>query len=168
MLIKKIVAVVCMAAFTTSAFAMFCPNSFNTINIGDTIAQVTAQCGKPTFQKASTSSENQPQEWVYFVKMQPTDQATVKMTIGFDDKGLVTNMSVNGIGLTNSQICGGNTASVGATQSAIKAACGSPAYINQSNTPEAEAAVTKVMTLIYTGSPDVTLIFEDGVLKSRK
>jgi hypothetical protein len=165
-LLKTVVAGF-MILGSSSAFAMFCPNNFNAINIGDTIDQVQKQCGKASSQKASTSRDDQPQEWIYFVKEQPTDQATVKMSIAFD-KGVITNMSVNGIGLSTTQICAGNLVAIGSTQEAVKTACNSPAYISESNTPEAEADVNKIIVLTYKGTPDVDLEFENGKLKSRK
>jgi hypothetical protein len=153
-------------ALSQMSYGMFCPNNFNEINIGDTVAQVEKQCGKPAADKTTDDSAKQPQEWIYFTKTQPSDPTSLRMTIGFE-KGIVTNMTVNNVGVSSTQICGGNTATVGATEQAIKTACGAPAYVKKSNNPGGKIEVTKVTKLTYQGTSDVVLTFEDGLLKSR-
>lgn len=165
---KKIFVAAILASFTTSSYAMFCPSGFNQINIGDTIAQVTKVCGAPTSQSSEDSTADKPQEWTYYVKSQPSDQSTLRMTVAFTS-GKVTNMSVNGIGLTNTQICGGNTVQVGDDQKSVKTVCGDPAFIAQSNLPAAAKDTVKVTTLIYnTSAEPISLIFNNGKLKSRQ
>jgi hypothetical protein len=167
MLTKKILGVIILTLSSVPAYAMFCPGNYNQINMGDSIAQVTSACGAPSSQSSADSSEEQPQEWTYYVKSQPTDQSTLRMTVAFV-KGVVTNMSVNGIGLTNTQICNGNTTQVGDTEKSVKQTCGAPAFINQSNTPASKEDITKVTKYIY-NSPtgNVELTFENGKLTGR-
>ena len=50
-----------------SSYAFFCPNNFNQINYGDTIATVQTQCGKPDKQETKNSKPEGPQEWSYFI-----------------------------------------------------------------------------------------------------
>jgi hypothetical protein len=165
---KKIFLAALIASCTTSTYAMFCPSGFNQINLGDTVAQVTAACGAPTSQSSENSTADKPQEWTYYVKAQPSDQSTLRMTVAFT-AGKVTNMSVNGIGLTNTQICGGNTVQIGDDQKSVKTLCGDPAFIAQSNMPSAAKDTVKVTTFIYnTTAAPISLIFNDGKLKSRQ
>jgi hypothetical protein len=112
MLTKKIILAALACLVATPALAMLCPNNFNEINLGDPIEKVKEQCGQPDSEKASESKADSPQEWNYYVQVSPTDQATLKTTIAFN-KGKVTNMSVNGIGVSTTAICGGNNISVG-------------------------------------------------------
>jgi hypothetical protein len=165
---QKIFPGLLLLMFTIPASAMFCPSGFNQINMGDTIAQVQQACGMPASTTTSDSSEDKPQEWTYYVKEQPTDQTTLRMTVAFTT-GAVTNMSVNGIGVSNTQICGGNTVQTGDSQKSVKNACGEPAFIAQSNLPSAAGDVVKVSQLTYnTSSQPVVLEFKDGKLSSRK
>jgi hypothetical protein len=125
-------------------------------------------CGAPSSQSSADSTADKPQEWTYYVKAQPSDQSTLRMTVAFTS-GKVTNMSVNGIGLTNTQICGGNTVQVGDSEKSVKSLCGDPAFIAQSNLPSAAKDTVKVTTLIYnTSAEPISLIFNDGKLKSRQ
>jgi hypothetical protein len=165
---KKIFMTALIAFFTTNSYAMFCPNGFNSINIGDSIQAVTAACGAPNSVSTEDSTADKPQEWTYYVKAQPSDQSTLRMTVAFTS-GKVTNMSVNGIGLTNTQICGGNTVQVGDDEKSVKTVCGDPAFIAQSNLPSAAKDTTKVTTFVYntSGNP-ITLTFDNNKLTSRK
>jgi hypothetical protein len=165
---RNIVTGLFLLMVTIPASAMFCPSGFNQINIGDTIDQVQQACGMSASTTTSDSSEDKPQEWTYYVKEQPTDQTTLRMTVAFTS-GAVTNMSVNGIGVSNTQICGGNTVQTGDTQKSVKTACGDPAFIAQSNLPPAAGDVVKITQLTYnTSGQPVVLEFKDGKLSSRK
>ncbi len=161
-----------MLTLSTSTFAMLCPTNFQSISVGDSIDMVTTACGKPLSQTTHVSTTSLPQEWNYYVKSTPTDQATLKMTVAFD-QGVVTNMSVNGIGVSNTAICG-NTVQVGDTVKTVQSACGKPAFIMQGNAPQSvtgdeNPASTKVTELTYnTGASIVTLTFENGRLVDKK
>lgn len=155
--------------WVSSAFAdMFCPNNFNSINKGDSLESVLSACGKPDSQKKSQEKPFQAQEWVYFVASSPDMPGTLKTTIAFDANGKVVNMSVNGSGLTETQICGGKTIQFGDTPDAIKAACGAPAYVTPMANGAEKPKDTEVVELHYNSNPPVTLTFRDGKLVERK
>jgi len=154
-----------------NSFAMFCPNNFNQINLGDDIAKVKDLCGKPDNEKKYKTDSNVPQEWNYYVKMKPTDTGTIKMTIALtDDK--VVNMNVNGVGLTATKICG-NPIQIGNDSKTIIDACGKPVFITKANpdSPQASAASIPSKEIIedtYNTTPPSTLVFENGKLAQRK
>ncbi len=151
-----------LLALNTPAFALFCPNNFNEIHIGDSLEMVKLQCGEPTAEKTSENNLDTPQEWVYYVQMSPTDQATLRMTVAFNH-GTVTNMSVNGIGVSATAICNNTNVSVGNSVQSIRQICGEPAFISRGSAP----TTSKVTTLNYGTGSGTTLTFEEGVLKSR-
>lgn len=168
---KKIMTTLAISLFSTSSFAMFCPSGFNIIQIGDPIDQVVKLCGNPDTKKITKSTPTQPQEWNYFVKPDPTQQGTLKMSVAFDKDKKVINITVNGTSLVNTTICNGNTIQYGDTDEKVKAACGDPAYKNQPAIDAATAAalpITEIAELTYNTAPPVTLIFENGKLKDHK
>lgn len=149
---------------TTNAFALFCPNNFNSINIGDSQAQIEQVCGKADSQSSKeVSPEGLPQEWGYFVSP-PDSQYNLKVTVAFD-KDKVINISVNGASMNTTSICNGASISVGDSLQSIKSACGKPAYVNQSQAQQQATEKTKITELKYGAT---TLVFENGKLKSRK
>ncbi len=158
--------------FPIPTFAFFCPTNFNQINDGDTINQVIQACGAPTNQKEFTKENNNvPQEWVYYIPQTVSTetanqaQGTLKTSITFDDKGKAINVSVNGLGVGSSTICGAPI-QLGDSQENIKAACGNPAFINkQGNSGSETSQKTSVIVLIY-GSSQLT--FENGKLTENK
>jgi len=168
----KRISLLCTLLFTSStAFALLCPGNFNQINIGDNLADVQKKCGKPVSQKTTDSIPNVPQEWNYYLKLSPTDPATLKTSVAFAG-GRVVNISVNNVGITNTSICG-STIQVGDTVDTVKAACGKPAFIMQNNGPASEVQKTdpasKNVDLTYnSGMGTVVLHFENGILKSSK
>lgn len=135
------------------------------INYGDTIKDVIKTCGKPDSQTSSESSAAKSQEWVYYIKTNPSDQATLRTTIAFD-KDKVTNISANGYGVSYTQICGGNTVQVGDSQDSVTKACGKPGFINKDSNDKTEPTTTT--ELIYNNPSKTVLIFENGHLKDRK
>lgn len=164
-------------AFATTSFA--CPTNFNFIHFGMTPEEVTIACGKPDQEKEYVKpNENIPQEWSYYIPqtvsmgggLQPA-QGTMKTTVTFDDKGRSVNISVNGIGVGTTTICGGRTVNLGADKETIKAACGDPAFITKQS-PSANSAIpqdSKIMEFTYTQViPQTTLVFEDGRLSDKR
>lgn len=166
-----------------ASFAFMCPTNFNQIDLGNSIDQVNQQCGKPDSQQESKKEvDNMPQEWNYYIpqsvgmnNFQQT-QGTLKTSITFDSSGKAINISVNGIGVGASSLCGSNI-QLGDTRDAVKAACGNPSFINKQNNPTGNTPSTtgtgsiqeiKVVTYIYNTNPPIKLIFENGVLKSRE
>lgn len=157
-------------AYSSCSFAMFCPNSFNQISLGDTMAQVALQCGKADSENKYKSAANQPQEWSYYLKLNPTDVGTMKITFAFiDDK--VTNMTSNGIGVGATTICGGASIQLGNSTSDVEKACGKPALVTQTNVQGADTQAvppTEIVEWTYNGTPNITLIFENGKLTERQ
>src|SRR3990167_1385184 len=102
----KLSLAILLLFFSSHTYAMFCPNNFNQINIGDTIESVKQQCGKPNTEKKSTEEDDSgPQEWNYYVTpstpgyTQPItggQSATVKMAIALNNNKIV-NITVNGM-----------------------------------------------------------------------
>ena len=175
---KLLITTVAMIGFPSISFAFFCPTNFSQIDYGMTVDQVTQICGKPTSQKEYTKpNENVPQEWSYYipqtVNMGGTSQnaqGTLKTSVTFDDKGKAINISVNGIGVGATSICGSNM-KLGDDRDSIKSACGAPAFVNkQSVDPEtAKKTETKIVELNYSSvTPPVLLIFENGKLTEKK
>jgi hypothetical protein len=169
MLIKKLVISCSFLIFVSPVFALMCPSNFNEISPGDSVDLVKKQCGNPDGEKTYDSEANLPQEWNYYVRVSPADQATLKTTIAFAN-GVVTNMSVNGIGVSNTAICG-NSVAVGDSEKSVAAACGKPAFINQgtgSQKGSQAGAATKITEFTYLNPQLTTLIFENGLFKERK
>jgi len=161
---KKLLAWL-LVMFSTQTFALFCPNGFNQIDIGDSVDKVTQACGKPDAQKTSKTAENQPQEWNYYVRLDPSQSASVKMTVAFDTNKKVMNITVNAQSLATTSLCG-PPISTSDTADTIKTACGKPAFINQSQ-PQGTPNMTETTELLYNSTPPTTLTFENGKLKSR-
>lgn len=163
-----------LIAIPSSCFAFFCPTNFAQIDFGNTTAEVTAICGKPDKEESKEVEPNVPQEWDYYIPstvstrgMQATT-GTLKTQIAFDEKGNVINISVNGIGVGESTICG-SSIKLGDNKDAIKAACGDPVMINkQQTTGEASLRKIKITEFTYNTNPPVKLIFEDGKLKDKQ
>lgn len=158
-----------LVIISNPAFAMFCPNGFNQMNIGDTIDQVVQQCGNPDFKKTTKKEPSQPQEWNYYVKLNPKQTTSVKMSVAFDAKESVVNITTNSQSLIDTTFCGGRIA-IGDSMETVKAACGTPAFINEnkpssSQTPNPNAI--EITQFKYNTTPPVVLIFENGKLKER-
>lgn len=164
--------------YPSITFGFLCPNNFNQINFGDTITQVQSQCGTPTKQetKEVASEAPVPQEWSYYIPrtyvLSATNQPqmTLKTQIVFDDTGKAINISVNGLSVPSTTVCG-NTIQVGSSQDAIKAACGDPGFVNKQQPTSSSGAQTqkiKITELTYATIPPVTLVFENGILKGKK
>ncbi len=124
------------------ALAMTCPSNFTIINPGQTPDQITQLCGKPDVTKAySKENENVPQQWSYFIPQtvaayNPMQQitGTLKVDITFDSSGKAINISVNGIGVGASTVCG-SSIQLGQSRDDIKSACGTPGFINKQASP---------------------------------
>lgn len=157
------------------SFAFFCPTNFNQIDYGNTMDQVSAQCGKPDVQDTKEVQQEGPQEWSYFIpqtvsssSLQPM-QGTLRTQVTFDASGNAINISVNGIGVGNSTICG-STIQLGDSRDQIKAACGTPSFVNKqdANAVGSKATIDKITTFIYNSTPPVKLIFKNGALTERQ
>jgi len=152
---------------STQAFAWFCPNNFNLIQVGDSLDKVKKECGKPLGETSSKQDPKTPQEWGYYVAVNPPNPATVKMSVVFSASGIVSNITVNAMSLASTSLCGG-TISVGDTAQAVKAACGSPPFINKGQTAQGNDKPIVVNELTYGGPPPNILVFESGILTEKK
>jgi hypothetical protein len=154
--------------FPSMTYAFFCPNNFNQIELGNSFQQVAQQCGQPDKKSSKEITEEGAQSWDYYVVQavllndnRPA-QGTLRTTVVFDDTGKVINISVNGIGVGSSSVCGPEI-KLGDEKNAVKAACGNPVLINkQSQAPEKKHQITE---WIY---GQTTLLFEDKQLKEKK
>lgn len=152
------------------ANAFFCPNNFSQIDFGDNIESVRSIC-KPDKEESKDIQPLTPQEWSYYipqtVAMSANEQTTgtMKTSVAFDKDGKVINLTVNGIGVGSSEICG-STVNLGDSMETIKAACGEPAFINkQQPSPESAAKPEKMIIFIYNNTnPPVKLIFLGNAL----
>lgn len=160
---------------STSSFAYFCPANFNSVNVGDTMQQVEAACGKPDAKKESTVEPTTPQEWNYYVAVPTTvvggvmkQQGTLRMAVVFDADGHVINLTVNGVGVSETPICGASI-QLGNSLEQVKSACGEPAFVNKSQAATAPSSPkTQRAEWKYTqGGTTTTLIFENGKLVNR-
>jgi hypothetical protein len=155
---------------TSSCFAFFCPNNFNQIDFGNSIEQVQQQCGQANKQETKEIIEEGPQEWNYYIPQtvqlsnnQPA-QGTLKTTVTFDSSGKAINISVNGIGVGNTTICG-PLIQLGDTRDTVKSICGNPSFINKQNSTSASSEKKHTVTeLTYS---NIILVFENGQLKSK-
>ncbi|MBX3709390.1 MAG: DUF2845 domain-containing protein [Gammaproteobacteria bacterium] len=171
---------IALAIFPNVSAAFFCPSNFNQIDFGMTPDEVTQTCGKPDEQKESTKeNENIPQEWSYYIQQtvsiggsNSNPQGTLKTTITFDDTGKAINISVNGIGVGASSICGSNI-QLGDTRDKVKSACGDPAAVSKLSSTlsgtSAQQEPIKVLEFHYSsGTPPTVLIFENGKLTDKQ
>jgi len=175
---KKTIALLACLSLSATASAMFCPKNFNQINIGDSIERVQEKCGKPDFEKKSKGEDDGPQLWTYFVSPRMKDYtqmrtnssavASVKMEVAFN-LGKVINMTVNGMSLATTTICGPSI-SIGDTIKSVKTACGKPTLPDDSKEDDRSDGkkLPKIMEYKYSSSPPVSLIFTDGILTERK
>lgn len=158
------------------SFAFFCPTNFNQIDFGMTTDQVTQACGKPDDQTESIKvNDNIPQEWNYYIAQTVSmggslanAQGTLKTSITFDDKGKAINISVNGIGVGQSTICGSNI-QLGDSKDAIKSACGNPSFVTKQTPDPSAQPPAKIIEFIYSSAnPKAILVFENGKLTDKK
>jgi hypothetical protein len=153
-----------------AAYAFFCPNNFNQIQLGYTIDQVNTACGKPDKEVSKDAEPPTPQEWNYFTAPAASPSAYIqasnplKISIQFDKDGKVIYISVNGVSMGSSTFCGNTTIQLGNSIEQIKAACGKPETINkqQAQTASGEQAPKSKETTYTYGNK--TLVFTDGVL----
>jgi hypothetical protein len=155
----------------SDCFAFFCPNNFNQIELGYSLEQVQQQCGKPDKQEVKKIEDEGPQEWSYYIPQtvmmsnSQSAQGTLKTSIIFNDKDAAINISVNGIGVGNSTICG-TPIQLGDSREAVKSACGKPAFINKQAAPGSAEPKSHTNTdLTYANT---VLTFEDGKLTGKK
>lgn len=167
---KRIFVLALSTMVMANANALLCPTNFNHIEAGDTITTIETKCGKPDKQDTKPIPPPTPQEWTYYIPQTVStgtsnqQQGTLKTTISFDANGNAINISVNGIGVGASTICG-STINLGDNLKNVQAACGKPSVINQ-QAPDDSSNVKKDVqtTFTYNTKPPITLTFKNGVL----
>jgi hypothetical protein len=182
---------------TTSAYAIFCPTGFTTINYGDTIDKVREVCGKPDTEHEFARTASTAQEWEYYVKLHNLDRAMAKMTVLLKDNKVV-NINIVDDSFAHSQVCMsvqtgnrlgvvqsfcnkpgepknvsrtevcGNTIQIDNSAQQVEFACGKPALTKDIQTESSQNPALVVTEYEYAGPPRVKLIFEDGKLKDRR
>lgn len=169
-------AILSLLLFSSSAFAMFCPTNFKSINLGDSMDFVIAECGAPITQYRYERAVNLSQSWDYYLKTNPFSTANTKLQILFkDDK--VVNLQItepssfnaevqNTRNVTTTLLCGG-IVSVGDNSQKVESACGKPALVNQLEAAAQQQPALELIALKYEGPNPATLIFENGRLSER-
>ena len=169
-MLNKLIWSTILLLTTQQSYAFFCPTNFNQIDAGNTIAQVTALCGEPEKKEEKTLEPFLPQEWVYYVPQTVSAnslqqvQGTLKVSFSFDKDKKSINISVNGLGVGATSVCGPNL-ELGDDPDKVKAACGDPTFINkqEQTADQAKKEDMKTTTFIYS-NPPAKLIFENGKL----
>jgi hypothetical protein len=156
------------------SYAFFCPTNFNQIDFGNSTEQVQNQCGKPDKEEKKEQEPPVPQEWSYYipqtVAMNSTQEAqgTLKTTVTFDKDDKAINISVNGLGVGETQICG-QAIQLGNSKQAVETACGKPSFISKQPPVDGQPAATKkIVIYTYQSTPPQKLTFEDGILVSKE
>lgn len=176
-MMKKTFITVLIASAATTNFAMMCPTNFSQINIGDSLQTVQMRCGAPVKVEKTDAPDTQPQEWNYYVP-QPTNVVTtmpqaeqamgsMKASFAFDGSGNIMNITVNGVGVAATAICGSKI-SLGDSRKSVESSCGKPAIINKQSSTGQPNVVEKQIENTYGSNPPVTLIFRDGKLAEVK
>ena len=176
---KLIVSILISTSFlSSSCHAFFCPNNFNQIDYGDSIAQVEQQCGKADSTAEAEAPDNSPQEWTYYLQqsnsvnnMPQAQQAegSLKTSFAFDSQGKLVSISVNGIGVASTSNCG-SPVSIGDSRKSVESTCGKPTFVNKQapSSSSQGADKNKQVEMTYKGSPAVTLVFRDGRLAEKR
>lgn len=149
-------------------FASFCPTNFRPISNNNSTQDVIALCGQPDKVVSKKVQVQGPQEWNYYVKQTVANnttyqtQGTLKTSIAFGADGKVINISVNGIGVGGTSICG-SYVQLGDTSKTIQSACGKPSTVNKETT-SGQPQNDTITTFIYNTNPPKTLVFKNGLL----
>ncbi|HTM63504.1 MAG TPA: hypothetical protein VL360_03265 [Gammaproteobacteria bacterium] len=160
-----------------NCFALLCPNNFNQINIGDSLAQVEQLCGKADKTETVDGPDNSPQDWNYYfppttpsptltnLAVQQQTTGSLKATFSFDAKGTLVNIMVNGISVGTTGGCGGSI-SLGDTRKNVESVCGKPSFVSKQDTGNnaQNNEANKQVEMTYMSNPPVVLIFRDGKL----
>lgn len=170
----KLINICIISLAPTLSYAFFCPNNFNQIDFGFTTEQVIAQCGKPDKEESKDVTPEGPQEWNYYIPqtvattgINQQKQGTLKTQMTFDSEGKAINISVNGIGVGSTTICG-VPVQLGDTRDQIKSACGDPTLVNNQFTSQNAPKPKKVSIYTYNSNPPGVLTFEDGILTQKQ
>jgi len=166
-----------MTFISGNCYALLCPNNFNQINIGDSIAQVEQLCGKADKTETVDGPDNSPQDWNYYfppttpsptltnLALQQQTTGALKATFSFDAKGTLVSIMVNGVSIGSSKDCG-TTISLGDSRKSVESACGKPSFVSKQGTGNSAQSneANKQVEMTYMSNPPVVLIFRDGNL----
>jgi hypothetical protein len=170
--------IIILLLFGTSSlsYAWVCPTNFNQIAAGDSIEQINVACGKPASEKKYQAGYRGPQQWQYFVTVnQPLNGSgapagatpTVQMSIAFVNQKAI-NITVQAQSVASTSICG-PTINVGDSDDSIKKNCGTPTFVQKQTANNGASEKTiEITEYKYNTTPPNTLVFENGILKSRK
>lgn len=176
-----------------NVLAMFCPTNFNSIDLGNSIAQVQQFCGQADSSRQYQMSSMTSQEWTYYIKPKFGDTRHTKMRILFkNDKVINVNTTTHdavGVGcspviqlgttqkivrcsksfdqeynVSATTLCG-PFIQLGDSTQTVASACGQPDLVSQ---PPSSALPIDVVEMRYDTHPPVTLVFENGLLTDRK
>jgi hypothetical protein len=182
---KFLVVFLMLGGLSQLSYALFCPNNFNSISVGDSMQSVIQSCGAATSQTTQIKPIYYAQQWIYFINGS-TEHGSSKLSVVIDH-GQVVNLTVTGNVTTCQPVLGGNgkqcipintqetqsvpstsacgkLISLGDSMSTVQSACGQPISINHGQEPDAQESTTE---LYYNGTPPTTLIFQRGVLVDR-
>lgn len=114
-----------------------------------------------------------PQEWTYFMtetvatSTSYSTTGTLKTTFTFDKDDNAINISVNGIGVGETTICG-SSVRLGYTRDQVKGICGQPSFINKQTNESGKEEMDTIVEYNYNSNPPVTLVFKNGILTGTK
>ena len=148
-----------------SAFSLTCPNNGSILKTGDSIQEVTKQCGQAISSNSFTNTVTISGEWIYYIKNSSNNRMT-KMTI-LHDRGHVANINIFLSGkheqnVQSSNICG-KPIQIGDNMSYVQSVCASPTLQNTLQTMS-----TQITELKYDGMSPNTLILENNKLTGWK
>jgi len=150
--------------FSINAWAInsyYCLNTGKVATVGQTIAQVMAECGQPASTTTREEHIDTPvtyTQWIYGI---PIDKVGLIPTlrITFDENSVVTKIEKNGMVL-NSLLCNiSGMIQLADAPLTIRLACGAPYLINTMTTVKSSVKTINVWTYNY-GPYQQQMIFE--------
>lgn len=188
--------IVAMSSFFLGAVAFaqqttyMCPNNYQYITVGNTMAQVEQACGKPAstqIRRQQVSQEEAVEQWIYqfnaasnnasntvtpfadIVEYRQGETGPQTRLIIVIKQGKVASLSLSGESLDSASVCPQGSVRVGDSASAVMAICGSPSVVNR-GTKKVFTGLKKVTQWTYQFGQfrsGVVLTFgEDGRLVS--
>lgn len=148
-----------------SAFSLTCPNSGSMLKAGESIQEVTEQCGQAISSNSFTNTITISGEWIYYITNSSNNKMT-KMTI-LHDHGRIANINIFLSGkkeqnVQSTNICR-NLIQIGDTMNYVQSVCDNPTLQNTLQTESKE-----ITELKYDGMSPNTLIFENNKLTGWK
>jgi hypothetical protein len=172
--IKYLLTILLVMPASAIASTLQCPNDNKFIEKGSSIGQVTAICGTPLSSRTYTKTTSNTQQWTYY-KLQ-TNGTNKKITFIFENNNLVNINIVSSIPTFNPATtpnlqylpvesnlqatyeCG-SLVKTGNNSETVRNLCGNAT--EQKVLQHSEKTITE---LVYNGSGQNTLVFNDGLL----